>query len=139
MVGMAVDMFVGRERFATLLLMRLTEAVMLWLHNDQGFWDDIEDASNPLGPFGLQQFYLDMQFVLHFTSHGRYLSRTLRRIIAEIIERAINAFAASGLDLNSVLPEDDWFIQISKESVERLSGRTSNDEDTDTNSPHGST
>ena len=48
-------MFVGRERFATLLLMRLTETVMLWLSEDQSFWDDIEEGPRPLGPLGLQQ------------------------------------------------------------------------------------
>ena len=52
---MAADMFVGRERFATLLLMRLTETVILWLSGDQSFWDDIEEGPRPLGPLGLQQ------------------------------------------------------------------------------------
>lgn len=48
-------MFVGRERFATLLLMRLTETVIIWLSEDQSFWDDIEEGPRPLGPLGLQQ------------------------------------------------------------------------------------
>jgi hypothetical protein len=51
--GIASDVFVGRERFATILLMRLTETVILWLSDDQAFWDDIERT--PLGPLGLQQ------------------------------------------------------------------------------------
>lgn len=55
MSTLAADMFVGRERFATLLLMRLTETVILWLSNDQSFWDDIEDGPRPLGTLGLQQ------------------------------------------------------------------------------------
>lgn len=55
MASLAADMFVGRERFATLLLMRLTETVILWLSDDQSFWDDIEDGPRPLGPLGLQQ------------------------------------------------------------------------------------
>lgn len=55
MSAIAADMFVGRERFATLLLMRLTETVILWLSDDQGFWEDIEDGPRPLCPFGLQQ------------------------------------------------------------------------------------
>lgn len=53
--SIAVDMFVGRERFATLLLMKLTETVILWLSEDQSFWDDIEEGPRPLGPLGLQQ------------------------------------------------------------------------------------
>lgn len=57
MATIAADMFVGRERFATLLLMRLTETVILWLSEDQSFWDDIEEGPKPLGPLGLQQVY----------------------------------------------------------------------------------
>lgn len=57
MASIAADMFVGRERFATLLLMRLTDTVILWLSNDQSFWDDIEDGPRPLGPLGLQQVW----------------------------------------------------------------------------------
>ncbi|MCD7454688.1 Glutamate receptor ionotropic, delta-2 [Datura stramonium] len=44
MSAIAADMFVGRERFAILLLMRLTETVILWLSQDQSFWDDIEEG-----------------------------------------------------------------------------------------------
>lgn len=57
MASIAADMFVGRERFATLLLMRLTETIILWLSDDQSFWDDIEEGPRPLGPLGLQQVY----------------------------------------------------------------------------------
>lgn len=49
-------MFVGRERFATILLMRLTETVILWLSDDQTFWEEVE-GTKPLGPFGLQQVF----------------------------------------------------------------------------------
>jgi len=55
MASLAADMFVGRERFATSLLMRLTETVILWLSGDQSFWDDIEEGPRPLGPLGLRQ------------------------------------------------------------------------------------
>lgn len=53
--SIAMDMFVGRERFATVLLMRLTETVILWLSEDQNFWGEIEDGPAPLSSFGLQQ------------------------------------------------------------------------------------
>lgn len=58
MASIATEMFVGRERFATLLLMRLTETVILWLSEDQSFWEDIEEGPKPLGPLGLQQVKL---------------------------------------------------------------------------------
>jgi len=55
MASIAADIFVGRERFATLLMMRLTETVMLWLSEDQSFWEEIEEGPRALGPLGLQQ------------------------------------------------------------------------------------
>lgn len=132
MASIATDMFIGRERFATVLLMRLTETVILWLSDDQTFWEEIEEGPKPLGPLGLQQvcifkrmivcqylmqifrgrlcssaiincsismqLYLDMEFVLLFSSQGRYLSRNLHQVIKNIIARAIDAVAATGVD-----------------------------------------
>ncbi|KAM7254202.1 hypothetical protein ACFE04_031884 [Oxalis oulophora] len=139
MASMAAEMFVGRERFATLLLMRLTETVILWLSEDQTFWDDIEEGPRPLGPLGLHQFYLDMKFVICFTSQGRYLSRNLNRVVNEIISKAIAAFATTGMDPYSVLPEDDWFNDVCQEAMDRLSGKPKAiNGDRDPNSPTAS-
>lgn len=139
MATLAADMFVGRERFATLLLMRLTETVILWLSGDQTFWDDIEEGPRPLGPLGLQQIYLDMKFVICFASQGRYLSRNLHRVVNEIISKAMGAFAATGMEPYSVLPEDEWFTEISQEAIERLSGKPKlANGDRDLNSPTAS-
>ncbi|CAN8253577.1 unnamed protein product [Cochlearia groenlandica] len=123
MSSLAADMFVGRERFATSLLMRLTETVILWLSGDQSFWDDIEEGPRPLGHLGLRQLYLDMKFVMYFASQGRYLSRNLHRGTNEIISKALAAFTATGMDPYSELPEDDWFDDICVDAFERLSGK----------------
>ncbi|XP_074288105.1 exocyst complex component EXO84B-like [Silene latifolia] len=123
MASIATEMFVGKERFATLLLMKLTETVILWLSQDQSFWDDIEEGPRPLGPLGLQQLYLDMKFVICFASQGRYLSRNLVRVINEIISKGLAAFQATGRDPYSVLPEDNWFNDICQDAIEMLSGR----------------
>ena len=64
MAGIAADMFVGRERFSTLLMMRLTETVILWLSEDQAFWEEIEQGPKPLGPLGLQQVSSLPRFLL---------------------------------------------------------------------------
>ncbi|CAJ1931635.1 unnamed protein product [Sphenostylis stenocarpa] len=125
--SISADIFVGRERFATVLLMRLAETVVLWLSDDQAFWEEVEAGSTPLGPIGLQQLYLDMQFVMIFSSQGRYLSRHLHQAIKNIIERAINALAATGLDPNSVLPEDEWFVEVSEIAIKMLTGRAAFD------------
>ncbi|KAK1414197.1 hypothetical protein QVD17_29938 [Tagetes erecta] len=124
MSAIAAEMFIGRERFSTLLLMRLTETVILWLSEDQTFWDDIVEGSMPLGPRGLQQFYFDMKFVILFASQGRYLSRNLNRAVNEIINKALAAFSATGVDPYSVLPEDEWFDDICQEAIDRLSGKS---------------
>lgn len=44
------------------------------------------------------QLYLDMEFVILFSSQGRYLSRHLQQVSKNIIARAIDAVAATGLD-----------------------------------------
>ncbi|KAK8967625.1 hypothetical protein KSP40_PGU001188 [Platanthera guangdongensis] len=99
MAIIASDMFTGRERVSTLLMMRLTETVILWLSEDQTFWEDMEEGPRPLGPIGLQQFLLDMQFVILF-GQGRYLSRHVYQVVLEIMKRAMDAFAAVGGDPN---------------------------------------
>lgn len=40
-----------------MLLVRLTDTVILWLSEDQAFWEEIEEGPRPLGPFGLQQVF----------------------------------------------------------------------------------
>jgi len=123
MASIAADIFVGRERFATLLMMRLTETVMLWLSEDQSFWEEIEEGPRALGPLGLQQFYLDMQFVILF-GQGRFLSRHVHQVILNIIDRAMAAFSATGMDPDRVLPSDDWFIDVAQETISRISGKS---------------
>ncbi|XP_010475900.1 PREDICTED: exocyst complex component EXO84A [Camelina sativa] len=117
------DMFVGRERFATILLMRLTETVILWISDDQSFWEEMETGDKPLGPLGLQQFYLDMEFVMIFASQGRYLSRNLHQVIKNIIARAIEAVSATGLDPYSTLPEEEWFAEVTQIAIKMLMGK----------------
>lgn len=65
--SIATDMFVGRERFATVLLIRLLETVILWLSNDQNFWEEIEAGPQPLGPLGLQQVYIPLLLVCPYS------------------------------------------------------------------------
>ncbi|GLJ31355.1 hypothetical protein SUGI_0629200 [Cryptomeria japonica] len=135
----ATEMLPGRERVITVLLMRLTETVIIWLSDDQTFWEDIEDGPKPLGPLGLQQFVLDMQFVMQFASQGRYLSRHMHQVVRDIISRAINVFANTGMDPNSVLPEDDWFVDVAQDAMLKLSGRSrSVNGDREPNSPTAS-
>ncbi|KAL1569931.1 exocyst complex component EXO84A-like [Salvia divinorum] len=137
--SIASDVFVGRERFATILLMRLTETVILWFSEDQNFWDEIEGAQRPLGPLGLQQFYLDMEFVILFASQGRYLSRNLHQVMKNVIARAIEAVKANNIDPYSVLPEDEWFADVAQIAIKMLLGQANFDNpDHDITSPTAS-
>ncbi|CAH1434108.1 unnamed protein product [Lactuca virosa] len=131
---LASDMFVGRERFSTLLLIRLTETVILWLSDEQSFWEEIEHGPKPLGPFGLRQFYLDLQFVIHFASEGRYLSRNLHQVIKNIISRALGSIVAAGGDPDSMVPEDEWFTNHAQTAIKKLTGNAT-PENKDVTSP----
>ncbi|KAL4574159.1 hypothetical protein LXL04_020984 [Taraxacum kok-saghyz] len=117
---LASDMFVGRDRFSSLLLIRLTETVILWLSDEQSFWEQIEHGPKPLGPFGLRQFYLDMQFVMLFASQGRYLSRNSHQVIKNIISRVIGSIVAADGDPDSMLPEDEWFANHAESAIKML-------------------
>ncbi|KAL5208990.1 hypothetical protein ABZP36_004613 [Zizania latifolia] len=79
--------------------------VILWLLEDQVFWEEIEQGPEPLGPFGLQQFYLDMKFVIIF-GQGRFLSRHVHQVILDIIGGAMSAFSATGMN-----PDRHFFHQ----------------------------
>jgi hypothetical protein len=51
----AMEVLIGRDRVAHLLLMRLAETFVIWLSNEQEFWDTIEQGPRSLGAIGLQQ------------------------------------------------------------------------------------
>ena len=55
MATIAADMFVGRERFASLLMMKVLQTFISLISDDQEFWEVIENGPRPLGPLGLQQ------------------------------------------------------------------------------------
>jgi len=59
----AMEVLVGRDRVAQLFLMRLTEAFVIWLSDDQEFWEAIEQGSRSLGAIGLQQVGLQHSFL----------------------------------------------------------------------------
>jgi hypothetical protein len=53
----AGDVLLGKEKIQKILLARLTETVVMWLSEEQEFWDVCEDESVPLKPLGLQQVF----------------------------------------------------------------------------------
>ncbi|KAJ0982757.1 hypothetical protein J5N97_011012 [Dioscorea zingiberensis] len=70
------------------------QTVVLFLSDDPNFWEDIEKGPRPLGLLGLRQFIIVF-------AQGRYLSRHAHQLIKDIIERAMLAFSATGMDPDS--------------------------------------
>ncbi|KAJ6889182.1 exocyst complex component EXO84C-like [Populus alba x Populus x berolinensis] len=116
----AGDVLLGREKIQKNLLARLTETVVMWLSEEQEFWDVFEDESVPLRPLGLQQLILDMHFTVEIACFAGYPSRHVQQIASAIITRAIRTFSARGIDPQSALPEDEWFVETAKTAINKL-------------------
>ncbi|XP_027088949.1 exocyst complex component EXO84C-like [Coffea eugenioides] len=129
----AGDVLLGREKLQKGLLARLTETLVLWLADEQEFWGHLEDDSTPLRPLGLQQLILDMHFTVEIARFAGYPSRNLHQVASSIMARAFRAFSARGVDPQSALPEDEWFVETAKGAINRLlqgaSGSDTSDED----------
>lgn len=55
LASVAGDVLLGKEKVQKVLLSRLTETVVMWLSDENEFWDVFEDESVQLQPLGLQQ------------------------------------------------------------------------------------
>ncbi|CAN1282022.1 Exocyst complex component EXO84C [Linum perenne] len=116
----AGDVLLGREKIQKLLLARLTETVVMWLSDEQEFWGVFEDKSVPIKALGLQQLLLDMHFTVELARFAGYPSRQVHQIASAIIARAIRTFTARGIDPQSALPEDEWFVETAKSAINKL-------------------
>ncbi|XP_026384682.1 exocyst complex component EXO84C-like isoform X2 [Papaver somniferum] len=116
----AGDVLLGKEKIQKILLSRLTETVVMWLSDEQEFWDVFKDETHPLQPLGLQQLILDMHFIVEIAVFGGYPSRHVHQIASAIIARAIKAFSDRGIDPQSELPPDEWFANTAKTALNKL-------------------
>ncbi|XP_052201400.1 exocyst complex component EXO84C isoform X2 [Diospyros lotus] len=116
----AGNVLLGKEKIQKILLARLTETVVIWLSDAEEFWGVLEDDAVPLQPQGLQQLILDMHFTVEIARFAGYPSRHIHQIASSIIARAIRTFSARGIDLQSALPEDEWFVETAKTSINKL-------------------
>ncbi|XP_020091812.1 exocyst complex component EXO84C isoform X2 [Ananas comosus] len=122
------DVLLGKEKIQKVLLSRLTETVVMWLSDEQEFWDVFEDEYVQLQPFGLQQLILDMHFIVEIAVCGGYSSRNVHQLVSAVITRAIGTFSAKGVDPQSALPEDEWFVDTAKSAINKLMLGTSGSE-----------
>ncbi|PIN02337.1 Exocyst complex subunit [Handroanthus impetiginosus] len=120
LAAVAGDVLLGREKIQKVLLARLTETVVMWLSDEQEFWGVLEHDSAPLRPLGLQQLVLDMHFTVEIARFAGYPSRHVHKISSEIIARAVKAFSSRGIDPQSSLPEDEWFVETAKGAINKL-------------------
>ncbi|KZV42511.1 hypothetical protein F511_38536 [Dorcoceras hygrometricum] len=120
LAAVAGDVLLGREKIQKVLLARLTETVVMWLSDEQEFWGILEHESAPLRPVGLQQLILDMHFTVEIARYAGYPSRHVHKIASDIIARAVKAFSARGIDPQSCLPEDEWFVETAKVAINKL-------------------
>nr|XP_009409892.1 PREDICTED: exocyst complex component EXO84C isoform X1 [Musa acuminata subsp. malaccensis] len=128
LASVAGDVLLGKEKIQKILLSRLTETVVMWLSEEQEFWDVFKDDSAQLQPLGLQQLILDMHFIVEIAVCGGYSSRNVHQLVSAVITRAIGAFSAKGIDPQSALPEDEWFVDAAKTAISKLMLGTSESE-----------
>ncbi|CAL5083552.1 unnamed protein product [Urochloa decumbens] len=128
LASVAGDVLLGKDKIQKVLLSRLTETVVMWLSNEQEFWDVFEDRSVQLQPSGLQQLILDMHFIVEIAVCGRFPHRPVQQLVSTIITRAIAAFSARNVDPQSALPEDEWFLETAKAAIHKLMLGTSGSE-----------
>ncbi|KAF3325513.1 exocyst complex component EXO84C isoform X1 [Carex littledalei] len=136
LASVAGDVLLGKEKVQKILLSRLTETVVMWLSDEQEFWDVFENDTAQLQPSGLQQLILDMRFIVEIAVCGRYSSRTIHQLVSAIITRAISAFSARGIDPQSALPEDEWFVDTAKAAISKLVQGTSGSDLSDEHDEH---
>jgi hypothetical protein len=136
LASVAGDVLLGKEKVQKILLSRLTETVVMWLSDEQEFWEVFENDTVQLQPSGLQQLILDMRFIVEIAVCGRYSSRTIHHLVSAIITRAISAFSARGIDPQSALPEDEWFVDTAKAAISKLVQGTSGSDLSDEQDEH---
>ncbi|OAY71195.1 Exocyst complex component EXO84C [Ananas comosus] len=76
----------------------------------------------------LIQLILDMHFIVEIAVCGGYSSRNVHQLVSAVITRAIGTFSAKGVDPQSALPEDEWFVDTAKSAINKLMLGTSGSE-----------
>jgi len=71
--SVAGDVLLGKDKIQKVLLSRLTETVIMWLSNEQEFWDIFEDRSVQLQPSGLQQVCI-IEFSCYFDANAEVIN-----------------------------------------------------------------
>lgn len=96
----AVSVLVGKDRVTQLLLIRLTETFVKDLSTNPELWGLIEEEPGSLGPLGLQQFILDMEFLALVAKNMGFLSRSVFQAISQEEERMKEMYIVGGADLD---------------------------------------
>ncbi|CAA6669889.1 unnamed protein product [Spirodela intermedia] len=120
LASVAKDALHGKEKVRRVFIARLAETVVMWLSDEQEFWEVFDDDSVRLQPSGLQQLVFDLHFLVEIAVCGGNPSRNVHQSASAVIARAIRTFSKRGVDPQSALPEDEWFIDSAKAAINRL-------------------
>ena len=96
----AADVLSGKDRVTQLFLIRLTETFVKDLSTNPELWGLLEEEPGNLGPLGLKQFILDMEFLSLAAKNMGFLSRTVFQAISLEEERMKEAYVIRGADLD---------------------------------------
>ncbi|XP_078438305.1 LOW protein: exocyst complex component-like protein [Wolffia australiana] len=110
----------GKEKVQKVFVARLAETVVMWLSDEQEFWEVFEDESVQVLPSALQQMVFDMHFLIEVAVCGGYPFRNIHQSAIAVINKAIETFSRRGVDPQSALPEDEWFIDSAKAAISKL-------------------
>ncbi|KAH7295504.1 hypothetical protein KP509_27G052400 [Ceratopteris richardii] len=111
----------GRERTTASLLSKFLEVFLIFILEDQDFWEGMRDGSKPLGKVGLQQCLLDMHFIMQMATQGHYSTRKITAVVQEIYNQAVESYQGEGTDPYDFLPENEWFMEATARCIEVLS------------------
>eukprot|EP00897_Mesotaenium_endlicherianum_P010171 jgi/Mesen1/9182/ME000591S08503 len=114
----ADEVLPAHRKATTLLLMRLAETLIAGLIDD-AFWEVLEQGDYAFGPTGLQQFLLDMYFMMQFAANGGYSSRAMRQVALDAMARAITVYKEQAADDPNEC-KDEWFQAKCQEACQYL-------------------
>nr|XP_034887772.1 exocyst complex component EXO84C-like [Populus alba]TKS01369.1 exocyst complex component EXO84C-like isoform X1 [Populus alba] len=77
-----------------------------------------------------------MHFTVEIARFAGYPSRHVHQIASAIIARAIRTFSARGIDPQSALPEDEWFVETARTAINKLLLGTSGSDTSEIDEDH---
>lgn len=114
------SIFIGKDGLVHKLLKDLMEAVIVWLSNNQEFWENTEKCPDTQKLSFVEQVRLDIHFLVEIAQLKGYCSVDLMATAMNIIAQLSGTSAALESDSNSAVPDDRWTSNAAKLAIEKL-------------------